>query len=154
MKRSANLLMAACTVALASAMASALSGCAALAIEDSQVSLRKTSVFDVVTPAPFGFDGPGAAQTIAPLPGSGMPPMISHAVDEHLPLTAKSNECLECHDKPQNIGKPVPTGKARPASMSHYTQPGTPVLMRAQYNCMSCHAPQSDVAPLVHNLSR
>jgi len=154
MKRSANLLMAACTVALASAMASALSGCAALAIEDTQVGLRKTSVFDVVTPAPFNFSSPGAAQTIAPLPGSGMPPMISHAVDEHLPLTAKNNECLECHDKPQNIGKPVPAGKARPATLSHYTQSATPALLGAQYNCMTCHAPQSEVPPLVPNLSR
>lgn len=154
MKRLANLSMAACTVAMAAAVASALSGCAVVAIEDSQIGLRKTSVFEVVTPAPFNFDSPGAALTLAPLPGSGMPPMISHPVEEHLPLTAKSNECLECHDKPQNIGKPVPTGKARPAPISHYTRPGTPTLLRAQYNCMSCHAPQSEVAPLVTNLSR
>lgn len=148
MKRPASLLLAACTVALA-----ALAGCAALAIEDTQVGLRKTSVFEVVTPAPFGFDGPGGAVTTAPLPGSGMPPMISHAVEEHLPLTAMSNDCLECHDKPQNIGKPVPTGKARPAPSSHYTTAATPALLGAKYNCMSCHAPQAAVAPLVPNLS-
>jgi hypothetical protein len=93
-------------------------------LEDSQVGLRKTSVFDVVTPRPFGFDSPGAALTIPPLPGSGMPPMISHTVDEYLPLTAKANECLDCHDKPDRIGKPVASGKARPRPANHYVSRG------------------------------
>ena len=150
MKRPASALFAASAVLLAT-----LAGCAAMTIEDTQLGLRKTSVFDVVAPAPFGFDGPGAAQTTAPLAGSGMPPMIGHAVEEHLPLTAKSNDCLECHDKPRNIGKPVAAGKARPAPISHYVSAGgtAPVLAGAKYNCMSCHAPQADVQLLVRNLS-
>ena len=149
MKRAANRMLVAGTLVL-----STLAGCAAMAIEDTQLGLRKASVFGVVTPAPFGFDSPGAAQTTAPLQGSGMPPMISHAVEEHLPLTAKSNECLECHDKPQNIGKPVPAGKARPAPASHYAQLAPATLMRTKYNCMSCHAPQAEVPQLVQNLSQ
>jgi hypothetical protein len=110
-------------VLLAAVLLGTLAGCASMVLEDSQVSLRKTSVFDVVTPRPFGFDSPGAALTIPPLPGSGMPPMISHTVDEYLPLTAKANECLDCHDKPDRIGKPVASGKARPAPANHYVKP-------------------------------
>jgi nitrate reductase cytochrome c-type subunit len=134
----------------------ALVGCAAVAIEDSQVSLRKASVFGVVEPVPFSFDGPGAAVTIEPLPGSGMPPMINHPVDEYLPLTLKSNECLDCHDKPRNIGKPVAAGKAPPAPASHYLMSvgAEPKLAGKQFNCMACHAPQADVSPLVVNRSR
>jgi hypothetical protein len=98
---------------LAALLLGTLAGCGAMALNDSEVGLRKTSVFDVVTPTPFGFDGPGAGKTSPPLPGSGMPPMISHTVDEYLPLTAKANECLDCHDKPDRIGKPV-ASPARP----------------------------------------
>ncbi|MDP1902485.1 MAG: nitrate reductase cytochrome c-type subunit [Rubrivivax sp.] len=133
----------------------ALAGCAAVAIEDRQVGLSKTSVFDVVTPTPFGFEGPEAAKTIPPLPGSGMPPMISHTVDEYLPLTVKNNECLECHDKPGRIGTPVAAGKPRPAPASHYAAGagGSMVLLGRQYNCLFCHAPQAGVQPLVRNTS-
>jgi cytochrome c-type protein NapB len=142
-------------VLLAAVLLGTLAGCASMVLEDSQVSLRKTSVFDVVTPRPFGFDSPGAALTIPPLPGSGMPPMISHTVDEYLPLTAKANECLDCHDKPDRIGKPVASGKARPAPANHYvSRGGAPALAGAQYNCMACHAPQADVPALVRNTSQ
>jgi len=140
---------------LAAVLLGTLAGCASMVLEDSQVSLRKTSVFDVVTPTPFGFDSPGAALTIPPLPGSGMPPMISHTVDEYLPLTVKANECLDCHDKPDRIGKPVASGKARPAPANHYVKRGgTPALAGTQYNCMACHAPQADVPQLVRNTSQ
>jgi cytochrome c-type protein NapB len=140
---------------LAAVVLAALAGCAAVAIEDSQVSLRKASVFDVVKPSPFGYDAEKASGVIAPLPGSGMPPMITHAVDEYLPLTFKNNECLECHDKPRNIGKPVAAGKPRPAPANHYVAlPGQAMALAGkQFNCMTCHAPQAEVQPLVRNVS-
>ena len=59
------------TLLIAAAFA-ALAGCATTAIEDSQLGLSKSSVFDTTTPAPFGFEGPGAGQSAAPLAGSGM----------------------------------------------------------------------------------
>lgn len=133
----------------------ALVGCAAVAIDDSQVSLRKASVFETVKPSAFSFDAPVTASMIKPSPGSGQPPMISHSVAAYLPLTAKSNDCLQCHNKPQDIGKPVAAGGATPAPRSHYVaaQSGALALDKAQYNCMSCHAPQAAVPPLVRNLS-
>lgn len=140
---------------LAAVVMSGLAGCAAFAIDDSQFGLRKASVFDVVQPSPFAFDNEKATGVIAPLPGSGMPPMVTHPVDEYLPLTFKNNECLDCHDKPKTIGKPVAAGKARPAPANHYvTRPGQEMsLAGKQFNCMSCHAPQAEVAPLVRNSS-
>ncbi|MBL8327137.1 MAG: nitrate reductase cytochrome c-type subunit [Rubrivivax sp.] len=145
------------TAALAQAAiaAAALAGCAAMTIDDREFGLRKTSVFEVVTPAPFDFESTAAGRMLEPLPGSGMPPMINHAIDDSLPITAAKNECLSCHDKPQNIGKPVAAGKARPAPASHYSgAPGSLRLAGASYNCVSCHAPQADVPMLVRNASR
>ncbi len=137
------------------ALLAGLAGCAAVGIPDSQVSLRKASVFEVLTPAPFQFDEDVKTRPVAPLPGSGMPPMITHAVEDSLPITVRANGCLECHDKPQNIGRPVAAGKARPAPASHYVSTGASrVLEGRQYNCMNCHAPQAEVPPLVVNSSR
>lgn len=141
---------------LIAAVSAVIAGCATTAIDESQIGLRKAGVFDTVAPAPFGFDGPGAGKTSPPLAGSGMPPMISHPVDSHLPITAKSNGCLDCHDQPQSIGKPVAKGQPAPAPGSHYAKgaDGKPALAGASYNCMACHAPQAGVKPLVDNVSR
>ena len=143
------------TLLLAAAFA-ALAGCATTAIEDSQLGLSKSSVFDTVTPAPFAFEGPGAGQATAPLAGSGMPPMISHPVDDYLPITARSNGCLGCHDRPQEIGKPPAKGQPAAAPASHYAKgaDGKLLLSGASYNCIACHAPQAGVKPLVDNTSR
>lgn len=139
---------------LAAVLLGTLAGCASLVLDDSQVGLRKASVFDVVTPRPFGFEDASPGLMIPPLPGSGMPPMISHPVEEYLPLTAKANECLDCHDKPDRIGRPVAAGKARPAPANHYvSRDGARTLSGKQYNCMACHAPQAEVPPLVRNTS-
>lgn len=140
----------------AAVLLATLAGCAGMTVDDSQVGLRKVGVFEVVTPVAFAFDGPGAAVTTTPLPGSGMPPMISHAVEEYLPLTMTKNDCLDCHDKPGRIGSPVAAGKPRPAPASHYVlgAGGALALSGRQYNCLSCHAPQAPVQPMVRNNSR
>jgi cytochrome c-type protein NapB len=141
---------------LLAAVFAALAGCATTAIDDSQLGLSKSSVFDAATPAPFGFEGPGAGQSVAPLAGSGMPPMISHPVDGYLPITAKANGCLGCHDRPQESGKPVAKGQPAAAPVSHYAKgaDGKLLLSGVSYNCIACHAPQAGVKPLVDNLSR
>lgn len=141
---------------LLAAVFAALAGCATTAIDDTQLGLSKSSVFDTAAPAPFAFDGPGAGQRAAPLAGSGMPPMISHPVGDYLPITASSNNCLGCHDRPQETGKPPAKGQPAAAPASHYAKgaDGKLALAGANYNCMSCHAPQAGVKPLVDNVSR
>lgn len=143
LKRAAATLLLAVTAA----------GCATVAISDRDFGLAKGSVFDTATTAPFSFDDDAAGKTARPRPATGIPPMITHAVDEFLPLTLTKNECRDCHDKPAAIGKPVAKNKAVPAPASHYVKSaaGTLALAGSQYNCMSCHAPQAGVAPLIGN---
>lgn len=134
----------------------ALAGCAT-SVSDTEFSLHKGNVFEPTTPATFDFDSGGAGKTlIAPLAGSGMPPMISHAVADYLPITASSNNCLTCHSGPAERGQGVAKGQATAVPASHYTKgaQGRAVIAGAQYNCMACHAPQAGVAPLVGNRSR
>jgi cytochrome c-type protein NapB len=141
---------------LLAALAAIAAGCATTAIDDAQFGLRKASVFEVMAPTPFAFEGPGAGQATPPLAGSGMPPMITHAVDAYLPITVSANACLTCHDQPQAIGKPVAKGQPTSAPTSHYHKgaDGKLALAGAKYNCIACHAPQADVKPLVNNVSR
>lgn len=134
----------------------ALVGCATT-VSDTEFSLHKGSVFEPTTPATFDFDSGSAGKAlIPPVAGSGMPPMISHPVDSYLPITASSNGCLGCHDRPGESGKAVTKGQAAAAPASHYAKgpQGKPVVAGAQYNCLACHAPQAGVTPLVDNRSR
>jgi cytochrome c-type protein NapB len=117
-------------------------------LDDAQFSLNKGSVFDATTPAPFEYqDG---AKTARPVDGSGMPVMISHTIDDDLPITAEKNGCIRCH---------TPTGKAvrgAPAVPSSHVVKADdkPAVSGKRWNCIACHAPQADVKPLVANTSR
>lgn len=141
---------------LLATMLAALVGCAST-VSDTDFSLRKGTVFEPLTPATFDFDsGTAGKALVEPLAGSGMPPMISHPVAEYLPITASSNNCLGCHDRPADAGKVAAKGQPAPAPASHYTKSagGRLALAGAQYNCLACHAPQAGVNPLVTNRSR
>ena len=118
------------------------------AVDDKQFSLNKGNALEAITPAPFEFqDG---ATTIRPVEGSGMPVMISHTIDDDLPITAEKNGCIRCH---------TPTGKkvrgAPPVPPSHVVTAGDkPAVTGKRWNCTACHAPQADVKPLVANTSQ
>lgn len=116
------------------------------AVDDKDFSLNKGSVFEVAAPQPFEFED--GAKTLRPPEGSGMPVMISHTVDDDLPITAQKNGCIRCH---------TPTGKkvrgAPPVPASHVAQADDkPAVAGKRWNCTACHAPQADVKPLVANL--
>jgi nitrate reductase cytochrome c-type subunit len=117
------------------------------AVEDAQFSLSKGSVFDAATPLPYQFqDG---AKTVRPPEGSGMPGMISHTIDDDLPITAAKNGCIRCHTA---TGKAV--RGAAPLTKSHLAvEGGKPAVAGNHWNCIACHAPQADVKPLVVNTS-
>ena len=141
---------------LLATMLAALVGCAT-AVSDADFSLRKGTVFEPLTPATFDFDsGTAGKALIEPVAGSGMPPMISHPIADYLPITATSNSCLGCHDRPGDWGKASAKGQGAAAPASHYAKGagGKAALAGAQYNCVACHAPQAGVNPLVTNRSR
>ncbi len=145
--------------AVVAAVVAAVAGCASTAPLDPQrFGLRRASVFDVVPATSFVFTDAASAKATAtarPRAGSGEPPMISHAIDESLPLTPGDNGCLTCHDKPASIGRPVAAGKARPMSADHYVGGGDARQLRGtMFNCTACHAPQVDVPALVTTTMR
>lgn len=127
------------------------------AIDDSSMGLSKTSVFDTPSPESFSFSAssPGANE-VFPLAYAGAPPQIPHSIENFVPVTAKNNQCVACHDTPGLIGQ---KSKGRPTPMpeSHYTDlrrtPGkvTKKVIGSRFVCTQCHTPQAEVDPLVEN---
>ena len=77
----------------------------------------------------------------AALAQGGKAPPIPHAIDGYL-VTRQENNCLECHDKPADIGKKRQKGAAVPSPASHYggKSEGKPAIVDAYFNCTGCHA--------------
>ncbi len=127
------------------------------AVNDKDMGLSKTSVFDTPTPEPFKYSDkfPGTSQVL-PRAYPDAPPQIPHNIDSFKPVTAKSNMCIGCHNNPSMRGKTV-KGMATPMPESHYTDRRhapdkvTDQLIGARYVCTQCHVPQSDAKELVDN---
>lgn len=125
------------------------------AIEDVNMGLSKTSVFDTPTPKPFSYENSSEALPVA---FTGAPPQIPHTIDNYLPVTTENNQCLGCHDQPAMRGGKA-KGMPTPMPQSHYTDlrrspdKVSKQVIGSRFVCTQCHAPQADVSPLVENTS-
>ncbi len=136
-------------LALGSALAVAQTG---RAIPDTDLGLAKGSVFDTPTPQVFDYEsGPALVRN----PSGYAPPLITHPIEGYVPITVESNMCLACHERPADAGKKADAGEPQAIPLNHYVKSGKELkLNRAMYDCLICHAPQSNVKPLVGNTAR
>ena len=129
------------------------------AIDELNMGLSKTSVFDTPTPTVYTYsDGkPGYNDRLAKA-WDELPPQIPHRVEEFLPVVMEDNQCLDCHDVPKYIGKPFNTDRTKksksPMSENHYASEDLDEIAGARFNCMQCHVPQTNAEPLVDNTYR
>jgi len=121
---------------------------------DLKAALPASDPFGIPAPDSFAYEAPEPEESqLLPRAYKGAPPQISHETLSMLPLgnARKTNECLNCHDKPNMIGQKPGHGKY-PMSRSHYLeQENKLVLNGAHYLCDQCHVPQANVSPLVEN---
>ena len=114
------------------------------------------SVFDTPTPTLYTYSDakPGYNDRIAKS-WDELPPLIPHRVEEFLPVNMEDNQCLDCHDVPKYIGKPVNTDRTiknkSPMSEEHYASAELDDIDGARFNCTQCHVAPSNAAPLVEN---
>ncbi len=129
------------------------------AIDDINMGLSKTSVFDDPTPmvSQYSMIEPGE-QDRMPRAYSTLPPQIGHTVDEYLPITMEENACIDCHDRRKQLlrkGWEWKVGRKLPMPDDHYgtfkQKGGSEDIAGSRYNCMQCHVPLSDAKPLVLN---
>ncbi len=126
-----------------------------MVLSDDAIGLSKTSVFDDPAPAEFAYSTLDPKQSgVLPRAYEDAPPQIPHRLDKFLPITAKLNKCVGCHDDPDSIGKKV---KGEPTAMpeSHYIKINNErVMANRRYVCTLCHVPQAGVEALVGNTFR
>jgi cytochrome c-type protein NapB len=129
------------------------------AIDELNMGLSKTSVFDTPTPQVYTYSDakPGYNDRLAKA-WEELPPAIPHRIDEFLPVVLEDNQCLDCHDKPKYIDRPKNTDRTiknkSPMSRNHYATEELEEVSGARYNCTQCHVPQSNAKPLVENIYR
>ena len=129
------------------------------AIDELNMGLSKTSVFDTPTPATYDYSNtkPGKNEWL-PRAWEGAPPQIPHGIDKYLPVVAADNQCLDCHDTPKYIDKPKNmdrTVKSKsPMSRDHYADKSLETVAGARFNCTQCHVPLSNATPLVESTFR
>ena len=125
-------------------------------IEDLNMGLSKTSVFDTPTPDLYDYSDakPGYNDRLARA-WEELPPLVPHRTEEYLPVTIEDNQCLDCHDVPKYIDKPLNTDRTvknkSPMSRNHYASMDLEDLDGARFNCTQCHVPVSNAPPLVEN---
>ena len=126
------------------------------AIDELNMGLSKTSVFDTPTPVAYAYsDSKPGKNDWLPLAWEGAPPQIPHRVEMYLPVVADDNQCLDCHDVPKFIDQPKNTDRSRksksPMPRDHYANADLEDVAGARFNCTQCHVPQSNAAPLVES---
>ena len=120
------------------------------------MSLSKGSVFEIPTPEAVMYPTakPGKTDRI-PKAYSTLPPLVTHRLEEYMPITMEENECMDCHDRRKLLGKVWKFGKKIPMPDTHYGSFGnegsSEDVAGARYNCTQCHVAVSDAQPLVEN---
>ncbi len=114
---------------------------------DRVVSLRGEARLSDVTPA-----APVRKQNTSPgrlgRAYRQQPPLIPHNVEKYQ-LNLKVNQCVQCHDWPNNIEEGAPK-----ISETHYTDRNGVALDHVaggRWFCTQCHVPQANARPLVKN---
>jgi nitrate reductase cytochrome c-type subunit len=75
----------------------------------------------------------------AALAQSPAPPSVPHPIDGYS-VTRQENNCLECHNRPREIGKKQAKGLSPPLPASHYRKlEGKPEIADAHFVCTTCH---------------
>jgi len=79
------------------------------------------------------------------------PPMIPHSIKKFVPITAKNNNCLNCH-----LPKMAKIMGIKSMPKSHFIDnfEGGKHIQRvagSRYFCTTCHAPQAKLDPVIQN---
>jgi cytochrome c-type protein NapB len=121
-------------------------------LTEEQMGLSRTSVNIDPDPATFEYSQADPSTSgVLPRAYPGAPPMVPHMIADLLPITRDSNNCVACHQQPDQVGKKKVKGDPTPLPASHYTSVKNNALNMGRYNCIQCHTPQANVNNLVGN---
>ena len=133
---------------------SALVGEGGSGVLDTELSLRKTNVFETSVPEVVreNVSEPGD-RAIVPRDFPQQPPVIPHGVRDFFPITFDENMCVECHAVEEKVdGEPTPIPPSHYMDLRRAPEEVRDEVVGARYNCASCHVSPGDNTLLVENL--
>lgn len=120
---------------------------------ENEMGLRKTTLFsEGAQIQAFNYQGKAAGESVLiERAFENAPPMISHSVEDMLPITKDNNSCTTCH-----LPEVAEAVKATPMPKSHFYNFRAKKDLKQQmdenrFNCVICHTTQVDAPPLVVN---
>jgi len=116
----------------------------------SQVGLVKEPIDRVPVPPAVAFNTSSPGERVpAARPYAGAPPTIPHGIADFLPITRDQNACIECHAVEEKVeGEPTPIPESHHIDLRNDPEKLRPTVSGARYNCITCHASQTDAKPL------
>lgn len=126
-------------------------------IDQLNIGIGEDNVFSDATPSAYSYpDTKAGKSTMIPLAYSTVPPLVPHTIEKYLPITMEENECTDCHDRQEKIGKTEhKTGKKIPMPENHYGgfkgKGDKEEVSGSRYTCTQCHVAQSGAKDLVEN---
>jgi cytochrome c-type protein NapB len=124
-----------------------------VAIPADDLGLQKGPV--LATPVPPRLVVNETAPGDAPLPPRawvGVAPVVPHAVGDFLPITAKENACVGCHQvATKEKGGPTPLPRSHFVDFRNAPDKVQARLVDTRYVCVSCHVEGTGAKPLVRN---
>ncbi|MBX7490945.1 nitrate reductase cytochrome c-type subunit [Helicobacter turcicus] len=120
---------------------------------ENEIGLRKSTLFNEDAKIErIDYSGKAAGESeLIERAFENAPPMISHNVEDMLPITKENNSCTSCHLP--GVAEAV---AATPMPKSHFYNFRDNVDMKenmdeTRFNCVICHATQVSATPLVEN---
>lgn len=124
-----------------------------VAIPADDLGLQRGPV--LATPAPPRLVLNETAPGEAPLPPRawvGVAPVVPHAVGDFLPVTAKENACVGCHQVAQKEkGGPTPLPRSHFVDFRNAPDKVQARVVDTRQVCVSCHVEATKAPPLVRN---
>lgn len=120
---------------------------------DRDMSLSKTSVFEVpAPPAEKRNTSEPGERPVVPTDFPEQPPLVPHGLSDWLPITLTENQCIDCHAVEEKVeGEPTPIPKSHYIDLRNAPDAVRDEVVGARYNCVACHAAPGSNAPPVGN---
>ena len=124
-----------------------------MAIPADDLGLQKGPVMAVATPPKLVVNdtAPGEA-TLSVKSWAGTAPVVPHAVGDFLPITARENACVGCHEvATREKGGPTPIPTSHHVDHRNAPDKVQEKVVSARWVCVNCHVEGTKAPPLVRS---
>ena len=124
-----------------------------VAIPSDDLGLQKGPVMAVATPPKRVVNETAPGESPLPVKSwVGTAPVVPHAVGDYLPITARENACVGCHEvASREKGGPTPIPPSHRVDQRNAPDQVQAKVVPARWVCVSCHVEWTKAPPLVRS---